>query len=125
MAMLEFRAIYLHDCARIAEERLRHCFHHSSLARAGRPKKQKIPHRPAGSIQAGEEHLVDLRYLFDCRILPNNFSPQSQFEVLGVCTAKGRIKSCIKTGFHKSLAVSLWPTPAHLLTSAALSLHEM
>ena len=45
--MLEFRAIHLDHCARIAEQYFRSGFHHAGLSGSGRSEEQQIPHRPS------------------------------------------------------------------------------
>src|SRR5258708_33031750 len=101
MTVLEFSAVNLDDRPGIAKKRFRNRFHHARLARAGRPKKEKVSHGTSWSVQPREKHLINFHHFFDGRVLANDFPPQSGFEVLRVRAAPGWIKCSIKAGPHK------------------------
>src|ERR1700724_1821816 len=101
MTVLELSAVNLNDRPWIAKKRFGDGFHHARLARAGRPKKEKVSHGTPWGVQSREKHLINFYYFFDGRVLADDFPPQSGFEVLRVRAAPGRIKCGIKAGPHK------------------------
>src|SRR5579884_910972 len=101
VAVLELGAINLDAGAGIAEQRLGHRFHYPRLSRACRPEKKKIAHRPAGRVQPGQEHLIDLNDFFDCAILADDAAAKGGVEFLRIVAAPVWIKSRIKASFHK------------------------
>ena len=92
MAVLELGAINLDARAWIAEQSFRDRFDYASFARAGRAKKQKIPHRAAWRIQPGEEHLINLYYFFNGAVLADDTPAQGSFKFLRVIAAQVGIK---------------------------------
>src|ERR1700761_5726805 len=97
--VLELRAVDLYTGAGIAEQSLRHGFHHASLPRTGRSQKNKIADRAIGRIQSRQKHLVDLSYFFNSGILADDPAAQSFLEFSCVTASTGRIQNCVYTGF--------------------------
>src|SRR5437868_1992752 len=91
MRVLKLGAIHLDAGAGVAKQRLSHRFDNSRLTGARRPEKQEIANRAPGSVEAGEEHLVDLDHLFDGGILANDFSAKRAIKLAGIATATVRI----------------------------------
>ncbi len=98
--VLELRAVNLDASMGVTEKRLGHGFHHTRLAGAGRPQKQKISHRPTRRIQPGEKHLIDLGDLFHGRILADDLPPQSGLEIQCFAAATRGIQCCVQSSFH-------------------------
>src|SRR5689334_24588408 len=98
--VLELGAIDLDGGTGIAEKRLSDGFNHAGLARAGWPEKQEIADRTPGRIQPRQEHLINLRHLFDGCVLSDDLATQCIFEILSVAAAAVGVECCIKTSFH-------------------------
>src|ERR1700727_3727825 len=84
---LELSAINLDASPRIAEQRLRHCFHYTSFSRAGWTQKKQVAHRTPRSVQAREEHLINLGDLFDSLILAYDLAAQGGFKLSSIVAA--------------------------------------
>src|SRR5260221_327872 len=104
MTVLELSAVNLDDRPGIAKKRFRNRFYHARLARAGRPKKEKVSHGTPWSVHPRENHLIISHHFSDARVVPKFFPPQGGLEVLRVRAAPGRIRCIIKAGPHKSPA---------------------
>src|SRR5581483_3014800 len=63
-----------------------------------------IPNRTSRRVQAGQEHLVDLHYFLDSRVLANDFTAKGVVKVAGITAATVRIKGAGESCFHR-----VWP----------------
>src|SRR5258708_32367751 len=96
MTVLEFSAVNLDDRPGIAKKRFRNRFHHARLARAGRPKKEKVSHGTSWSVQPREKHLINFHHFFNGRVLANHLPRHTGFEVLRVRAAPACVKRRMK-----------------------------
>src|SRR5579864_262890 len=111
MRMLELGAIDLDAGARISKESFGHGFDHARLAGTGRSQKQEVAHWAAGSIQAGQKHLVDLDDLLDRLVLADNTAAQGCFEFSRIGAAAVGIEDGRQIRSHKGLARSSFCRP--------------
>ena len=65
MAVLKFRAVDLDYRARIANQRLRGCFHDTRLARSRWPQKQEVPNGTSRGRHPSQVHLINIHDLLD------------------------------------------------------------
>src|SRR4051794_27315171 len=98
--MLEFGAVNLDAGAGVAEQRLRHRFHHPRLARAGGPEKEQIADGTSRRVQTSEKHLVNFGDFFHRDVLAHDLAADGGFKILRVATTAARIECCIDAGFH-------------------------
>src|ERR1700690_99141 len=83
----ELGAVNLDAGAGVAEKRFGQGFDYAGLAGAGGSEKEQVSDRAIGSVQAGEEHLINLDDFFYGGILADDFTAESSFEVAGIAAA--------------------------------------
>src|ERR1700730_12842177 len=76
MRMLEFRAVYLDQRPRVAEQNLRGRFHDTCLAGARRPQEHQIPHGPSRRVQARAKHLIEVDQRLHAFVLSDDLCAQ-------------------------------------------------
>src|SRR5258707_6854512 len=99
--VLELGAINLDTGARIAEQALRHGFHHTGFAGAGRSQKKQVPHWAPRSIQAGQKHLVNFGDFFYGLVLSHDAAAQGCFKLSSIVAAAVRIQNGSEIRSHK------------------------
>ncbi len=72
MTVLEFRAIDLDDCARIAHQRFGGRFHDAGLAGSRWSQKKEVPDGTARRRHSRQIHLINIDDLLDSFILPDD-----------------------------------------------------
>ena len=110
VAVLELRAIDLDHRARISHQAFRGGFHHARLARTGGPEKKEIADGPARAGHARQERLIDIHYLIDGFVLPDNAPPQVHLKFHRFSSRKRRVKLLVhpahgSTSFQPSCEV--------------------
>jgi len=98
--VLKFATVDFDIGVRVAEQRLRHSFHHARLAGVGRPQEKQIAHGTFRRVQTCQEHLVDLGYLIGGRFVPDNPAPQFGFEFRRFITAPRGIQCRIQSSLQ-------------------------
>jgi hypothetical protein len=78
--VLEFGAVDLDHCPRIAEERLCRHLDDPRLPRTRRPKEQQITYRATRGLQASPKHSVKVYDRLHGFVLPNNLLAQPRIE---------------------------------------------
>ena len=118
MRVLKLGAIDLDAGMRVAEQRLRHGFHHARLPRARWPKKKQVAHRTPRGVQPRQKHLVNLGDLLDGLVLTYDAAAQCGFKFSSIGAAAVRIEHCSKVRSHKvaSFLSQAIPRPSFCFT---------
>src|ERR1700721_2773643 len=117
---LELSAINLDASPRIAEQSLCHCFYYTSFSRAGWTQKKQVAHRTPRSVQAREEHLINLGDLFHSLILAYDLAAQGGFKLSSIVAAAVRIEHGCEIRSHK-LMVRFAPAVSFLFQAVSLT----
>src|ERR1700690_3336203 len=109
MRMLELRAIYFDNRARIPEQNLCCRLHDSRFSRAGRAEEQEVTNRTPRRVQPRTENLIQVdERLYPLR-LADNLCAKRAFKVPAIGTANGWIQFLSSGGFHRHRSLLLSP----------------
>ena len=98
--VLELRAIYLYDRARISKEDFRGSFHNAGFSGAGRSQEQKIAHRASRRIQPCAKDLEHVHKGLHAFFLSHDLGTQGGMKITRVVATDARIQLLTDGGPH-------------------------